>query len=295
MSESDALPSVSLPIGVVIPAQRAGGLLARQLDALVAQVGPPPFRVVVVLDVDDPGAELVDTYRDRLDLTVVSVPMRGAASARNAGVAALDAATLLFCDSDDVVGPGWVRAMAAEVRRSGLCGSRMSVEWEVCPRWARPFYVPNDAASVDRFHGVEPYVLSASFGIDRSLFDAVGGFDESFPGAGGEEVDLCLRLRDVRGEDAVMGLVADDSATVLYRPRTTFRTIARQRIGYARGTALVVTRHGLDHVGTLASLDRMQVARMALSPRRLVILVRSFVVMRREIRDQRRSTGRPGG
>lgn len=277
-------------VAVVVPAQRAGKLLARQLDALVAQRNAPAFTVVVVLDVDDPGAALVDTYRDRLHLVTVEMPMRGAAAARNAGSAAGDGSVVLFCDADDVVGPGWVGSMAAEVERSGICGSGLRVEWDVCPRWARPFYEPNDASSVDRFHGVEPFVVSASLGITRALFDAVGGFDESFPGAGGEEVDLCLRLRALRALGSTIGSVEDESAAVLYRPRSTFRSIARQRAGYSRGTARLMARHPLPDHGTLASIDRRRLAGMARSPRRLAVLALSFVALRQEMRRQRRST-----
>lgn len=280
-------------VAVVVPAQRAGKLLARQLDALVAQRNAPAFTVVVVLDVDDPGAALVDTYRDRLHLVTAAMPMRGAASARNAGSAACDASVLLFCDADDVVGPGWVGSMAAEAARSGVCGSGLRVEWDVCPRWARPFYEPNDSSSVDRFHGVEPFVVSASFGITRTLFDAVDGFDESFPGAGGEEVDLCLRLRAVRSPGSTIGSVEDPTAVVLYRPRSTFRSIARQRAGYARGTARLMARYPLPEHGTLASIDRRRLAVMARSPRRLAVLALSFVALRREMRRQRSDDLRP--
>jgi len=278
----------STSVAVVVPAQRAGPLLERQLEALAAQDGPSPFTVVVVLDVDDPGRSLVDSYRDRLQLQVVAVPRRGAAAARNAGAAACGHDVLLFCDADDAVGPGWVRAMAAEVARSGLCGSPMRVEWDVCPSWARPFYAPDDAASVEEFHGVVPFVVSASLGISRELFDAVGGFDESFPGAGGEEVDLSLRLASVRGDAHTIGLADDPDATVNYRPRSTFRSIARQRAGYARGTARLVVTHDLGDIGSVASIDRPRLLRFARSPRRLLVLAWSFVALRRALRRQRR-------
>lgn|GEM_PF-656704 len=292
MSET-ADPSAAVPsaptVAVVVPAQRAGALLARQLDALSSQVAAPPFTTVVVLDIDDPGVTLVESYRDRLRLLTVVVPRRGAAAARNAGVAACDGSVLLFCDADDVVGPGWVRAMAVEVQHTGLCGSPMRVEWEVCPRWARPFYEPDDSSSVEEFHGVVPFVVSASLGIDRALFDAVGGFDESFPGAGGEEVDLCLRLAVLRGPESVIGAVVDETALVRYRPRSSFRSIARQRAGYSRGTVRLMARHRIGEFGTLASIEPRRLLRMARSPRRLAVLTWSFIALRGEMRPRRRS------
>lgn len=279
-------------IVVVIPAQRAGDLLARQLDALVAQVDGPVFAVMVVLDLDDPGAMLIESYRDRLSIASVERPMRGAAAARNSGAAASDGSILLFCDADDVVGPGWVRLMAAQVNQSGVAGSLMRVEWEICPRWARPYYEEMDRSSLHTFYGVAPFVVSASLGIDRSLFEAAGGFDESFLGAGGEEVDLCLRLLQLCEEDDVQrfvefGLVDDESAIVRYRPRTTFRSIARQRAGYSRGAARVITKHKIEGIGTVASTDRALLRSTARSPRRLMVTAWSFLALRRALRRER--------
>ena len=281
-------------ISVVVPAQRAGALLARQLDALAMQRDAPDFAVVVVLDVGDPGSSLVESYEDRLSITSVERSMRGAAAARNTGAASCTGSVLLFCDADDVIGSGWVRAMAAEVERSGVSGSLMRVEWELCPRWARPYYEEMDRSSLHLFYGVAPFVVSASLGIDRTMFEATSGFDESFSGAGGEEVDLCLRLRQIfDGADGkrevAFGLAEDESAIVLYRPRSTFRSIARQRAGYSSGAARVITKHALSGIGTVASTDRRLLLTTARSPRRLAVTAWSFLALRRGLRRERRS------
>ncbi len=284
-------------VSVVVPAQRAGALLARQLDALASQQNAPAFTVLVVLDIDDPGAALVATYRDRLSISSIEASMRGAGFARNLGAASCHGSILLFCDADDVVGLGWVREMAAEVKRTGVCGSAMRVEWDDCPKWARPFYEPLDHSSLQMFYDVAEFVVSASLGIDRSLFDAIGGFDDSFTAAGGEEVDLCIRVAKFRsqqpGSDAAsFGEASDDSAIVSYLPRSTFRSIARQRAGYSRGAARVIVKHQIEAVGTVGSIDRKRLISRSRSPRWLIVSAWSFVVLRRELRRLRaNSTG----
>jgi glycosyltransferase involved in cell wall biosynthesis len=223
--------------------------------------------------------------------------MRGAGFARNLGAASCHGSILLFCDADDVVGLGWVREMAAEVKRTGVCGSAMRVEWDDCPKWARPFYEPLDHSSLQMFYDVAEFVVSASLGIDRSLFDAIGGFDDSFTAAGGEEVDLCIRVAKFRsqqpGSDAAsFGEASDDSAIVSYLPRSTFRSIARQRAGYSRGAARVIVKHQIEAVGTVGSIDRKRLISRSRSPRWLIVSAWSFVVLRRELRRLRaNSTG----
>jgi len=284
-------------VSVVVPAQRAGALLARQLDALASQQYAPAFTVLVVLDMKDPGSSLVSEYQDRMSILSIEASMRGAAFARNVGARACHGSILLFCDADDVVGPGWVREMSAEVERTGICGSAMRIEWENCPKWARPFYEPLDHSSLQLFYDVAQYVVSASLGIDRLLFDAIGGFDDSFAAAGGEEVDLCIRVAKFRSQQpepdtASFGEASDESAIVSYLPRSTFRSIARQRAGYSRGSARVIVKHQIKAVGTVSSINRKRLISLSRSPRRFIVIAWSFVVLRRELRRLRAiSTG----
>ena len=67
------------------------------------------------------------------------------------------------------------------------------------------------------------YLPSLNFGLRRALFVALGGFDETFPGAAGEDVDFSLRLRQ-RGAT----LHYEPTAQITHRPsRTTARAMWR--------------------------------------------------------------------
>jgi FkbM family methyltransferase len=75
------------------------------------------------------------------------------------------------------------------------------------------------------------------------VFEALDGFDELFPGAGGEDVDFSHRaLRS----GAVMA-TADTS--VSYTPRSGLRSRFRQRLAYGRGGAINRVKNG----GTITS------------------------------------------
>jgi GT2 family glycosyltransferase len=272
-------PSPEGNIDVVVPAQGAGHVLGAQLRALAAQRDAPPFRVVVVLDVDDPVSRAaVSLVNGLLDVCIVEVPRRGAAAARNAGAGAGAGRILLFCDSDDRVGPTWVRQMAEAVESTGLAGGPVVVDRAVARPWTLPFYVELENDPVRVFWGQIPYVVSASMGVRRELFDRVGGFDDRFPAAGGEEVDLCARL------GVAITPVTDPDAAVLYTPRTTLRAVVRQRVAYSRGAARVAMSHQLAGVGAVAAADRRDVVRAVTSIRRSIVTGCSFVVLRLELR-----------
>ena len=270
---------------VVIPAQRAGAILRGQLDALSRQLDAPSFSIVIVLaDGGDAGRRVVADFEGSLSMEVVEAPMRGAASARNAGAANSSATVVLFCDADDKVGPSWVRCMASETLVSGIAGGPIVVDRGATPPWAWPFYSGFEGSARQMFYGRIPFVMSASMGIRRDLFQSVGGFDESFPGSGGEEVDLCLRLADTP-----LGLVADPEAAISYLPRSDFRGVLKQRMGYSRGAARIVLEHDLDGIGAVKDTDWTLLASTSRSLRRLAITGCSFVALRREMWRLQRS------
>lgn len=291
MTSPDMLPADAPVVDVVIPAQRAGRVLAGQLRALTEQREAPPFRVlVVVAEGDDPTRSVAADFGDVLDVLCIDAPVHGAALARNAGAAAGTGDVILFCDADDRVGPRWVHHLADEARRSGIAGGPVVVDRTSAPRWALPFYTVLEESPVQMFWGSVPYVLSASMGVRRDVFESVDGFDAAFPGAGGEEVDLCCRI------GMPFGVVTDIDAALLYTPRSTFTDVLAQRVGYARGAARVATRHQSARVGRARTTDLRPLMRAARSPRRVVVMASSYVVLHREMRRSRRSdptSGRP--
>lgn len=81
--------------------------------------------------------------------------------------------------------------------------------------------------------------MSASLACRREAFEAVGGFDEAFGGAGFEEVDFAARLlRDGFRIGQAPG------ALVTYRPRTSFGSVLRQVRSYASGRVTLEASEG---------------------------------------------------
>jgi hypothetical protein len=150
---------------------------------------------------------------------------------------------LLFCDADDEVENRWVGELVRglEGAKADLVGGRAKVDRRNLSPWMYDyFYSHIDRAELNLAWPGTRYPIGASIGVRRAAFEAVGGFDESFPAAGSEEVDLTLQLlrRGFR-----LGLA--ERAEFNYRPRTSFRALMRQRRGYARGAAYYWQKEGL--------------------------------------------------
>ena len=225
---TDHLPGELPRVTVVVPVHNGVATLAGQLDALTAQLDDLAFEVVVVDNRSTDGtAELAGRYADRFATVRVHRAVDGAsvAYARNAGAAVATGDVLLFCDADDLVRPGWVRAMAEGLVDADIVGGRLDVtrvnSAEV-QSWS--WHPPDDGlATAMRYW---PYATGANLGVRRSVWSALGGFDEEYVG-GHEEVDFAWRAQEAGHTLAfVPGSVVD------YRLRDDRRGVYRQRFRY---------------------------------------------------------------
>ena len=81
------------------------------------------------------------------------------------------------------------------------------------------------------------YGVGANLGFRRDVFEAIGGFDETFCGPS-DDIDFCLRAQYA---GYTLGFVPE--ALVHYRVRDSLREIAKQSYSYALGTAHLCRKH----------------------------------------------------
>ena len=228
---------------VVIPVHNAERFLGDQLDALLGQVDAPEFEVIVVLNrCTDRSRAVAEAFAGRLRLEVVAAERMAAAGyARNVGAARSTASYLLFCDADDQVGERWVAAMLDRLGAgdADIIGGFPIVDRQHLADWSYDaFYRLIDGSGL-LVHQSVLYPIGAGLGVTRQAFDAVGGFDESFDGAGFEEVDLTYRLL---ANGCRVGVA--EGASFLYRPRTTWRGVVSQQRAYANASARFLLAEG---------------------------------------------------
>jgi GT2 family glycosyltransferase len=117
---------------------------------------------------------------------------RGPAAARNTGWRSATGDAVLFLDDDVVPADDLLRRAEEALRRHG--SSVAGIESVVAP--------DDEAAAADplaRTLRTAGGGHSAAIVFWRSALERVGGFDERFPDAAGEDYDLCWRLTDAVG------------------------------------------------------------------------------------------------
>lgn len=226
---------------VVIAYYRGLPDLDVQLRALTRQDYDGAFDVVVS---DNEGSEQLDAYlarhpaREVLALRRVdSSDVAGTTHARNVGTRAAVYDFIVYCDQDDAVHPGWLRAMVEAGREGHLVGGpleRETLNDPVVAAW-RELPEPSEAFVMGRFL---PITFGCNLGIRRDVFDAVGGWDESYPTAA-SDVEFCWRV-----QTAGYRFIHAPEALVAFRFRTGLLETWAQAVDYGCEEARVAKQYG---------------------------------------------------
>ena len=216
-------------VSVVVPVHNDAGVLRSQLECLTAQDYEGAWEVVIADNGSTDGStDVARAHADRFSRLVIvnASARRGVCFARNMGADAASGDFLVFSDADDEVVPGWLAALTEAARSSDVVGGQLdhdALNHGPVRAW-RPG--PNSTDRLPVALDFLPYVFSANCGIWRDTLDAVGGWNEEYPGCTDVEMSWRVQLAGYR-----LGFAPE--AVVRYRYRTTPRGLARQyfRIG----------------------------------------------------------------
>ncbi|HEU0299911.1 MAG TPA: glycosyltransferase, partial [Longimicrobium sp.] len=158
--------------------------------------GTFPREIVVVDNGSSPPIHIPERYTNRgVPIYLIQCHKPGPASARNAGCRVAHGLWFLFADSDceptESFILGYAAAMNGSIAYAGYVTSRGA------DRLSR-YYESQDILVPPRVREDRPqYLITANALVWRRAFEAVGGFDERYPLAGGEDVDLGFRLSQI--------------------------------------------------------------------------------------------------
>src|SRR3984957_19059455 len=181
LEAADASLGVGL-VSVIVPHLNDYDNLDTCLRLLQGQSFPSDRTEVIVADNGSSGG--LDAVRRLVGSRgrVVEVVERGAGPARNAGVRASRGDALAFIDSDCRPDKGWLEEGLSELRSADFVGGRVDVLVEDPQRMTgAEAFESVFAFQNERYVKDLKFTVTASMFVWRSVFDAVGGFENGVP------------------------------------------------------------------------------------------------------------------
>ena len=164
---------------------------------------------------------------------MAAAPAPGPAAARNAGARAARAEVLAFTDDDCAPTPDWAERMLAAVGEhpATLVGGHMRNALPGNPWTAASHHVLD--VFVDLYNarpGSPGFVPTSTLAVRRDVWEALGGLDERFATAAGEDRELCDRAA-AHGYPVVL----ERRAIVDHHHELDLRRFLGQSAAYGRG------------------------------------------------------------
>ncbi len=220
---------------IIIPTYNRPDRLTACLDAL-ANLDYPENRFEVLV-VDDGSQALssvencVRAVGSRMSTHLLQQQHAGPAAARNLGANASRSELLAFTDDDCRPDAGWLRALVGALAKSrgAVVGGR-TINALVDNTYSAASQALVSYMYDDSFRKGQPFVASNNFALSKGTFEEIGGFDERFPLAGGEDRDFCDRCL---AAGAPIEYVPE--ATIRHYHHLTMRKFFRQHYSYGRG------------------------------------------------------------
>ena len=221
-------------VSLVMPCHNVAETLPAQLDRLIPQLADRDAELVIVdNNSSDDTAEIARVAASRSPRVrfARATDGQGVAYARNAGVELAHGDRLLFCDADDIVGRGWVDAMAAGLDEHDIVTGALDVE-SLNDKALRASRGPARRPS---FYDLFPVAAGGNMAVTRTAWSRIGALDESLPSL--EDMEWSLRAR-LAGYD--IGWLPD--ARIQYRYRSTANELWRQGWAYGRSRPAIARR-----------------------------------------------------
>lgn len=185
----ETAPQTTPEAALIIPHYNDVARLKRCLDALMPQLDGR-VELVVVDNASTDDLSPVTAAHPRL--RIVTETRKGAAEARNRGVAETTAPHLFFLDADCLPAPDWLDSAFAVRGLADVVGGAVTVFDETPPPRSGAEAFETVFAFQNRYYiERKGFSVTANLLTRRDIFEATGPFDESVS----EDLDWCHRAR----------------------------------------------------------------------------------------------------
>lgn len=243
---------MSEKLSIVIPTHNRPAQLVRLLTSIVPTGSPDAgLEVVIVDDGSNPG-----TYDDlkmkHPELRWFGQSQSGPATARNRGWRAARGEVVVFVDDDVVLDTHALVHLRNALATHDAVGAR--IEPLHRGRLVADFMHVEHLVTHKLQDGEVRWLVTACLAVRRGSLELVGGFDEHLTAAGGEDVDLSLRMKA-----AGLRLDVCQEAVAYHDHRASLAQLIRTYYRHGTGQRRLAARHP-ERLGDLARSTRTRLS-----------------------------------
>ncbi|MEM8762750.1 MAG: glycosyltransferase [Bacteroidota bacterium] len=186
-------------LSFIIPVYNRPDEIDELLDSMVKQTAKEAFEVVIVEDGSTLDAsEVVEAYKERLDISYFQKPNSGPGDSRNFGMKHAKGDYFIILDSDCILPPQYLEAVKHELDTNFVhCFGGPDNAHESFSKVQKAInYAMTSFFTTGGIRGGKKAInrfqpRSFNMGISKTVFEKVGGFSQIHPG---EDPDLTFRI-----------------------------------------------------------------------------------------------------
>lgn len=235
--KTEATAGEKIFFSIIVPTYKRPKQLTACLSSMCQLKYPNEhFEVIVVDDSSDSSLETVITpFKALLNLSVLSQPHAGPATARNRGANHAIGEILVFTDDDCLFAPDWLKNLAAHfatVQDQMIGGKTLNALSDNPYAAASQLLVDYLYSCYNANPNAARFFTSNNFAVPKRIFQKIGGFDTTFPLAAGEDREFCSRWLH-HG----YSMVYAPEILVYHAHALTFRRFLKQQFNYGLGAS----------------------------------------------------------
>jgi GT2 family glycosyltransferase len=224
---------------VIIPVYNEAQGLGNCLASLVRQAENRPGVEILVVD-DGSTDNTQDVVRTFPSVRLIRQKNQGPAAARNRGAREARGEIILFTDGDCIPLDSWIEEILTPFRQNpdliGVKGAYITRQRSLTARFVQIEYEDKYDRLAKRQY--IDFIDTYSAGYRRPIFLAVGGFDQEFPVACAEDVELSYRLANLGCK-----MIFNPRARVIHRHPESLRAYLSKKFKFAYWRMLSLKKH----------------------------------------------------
>ena len=227
-----------IPVSIIIPTYNRVQKLFKLLKS-IKSLTPLPNEVIVIDDNSTDGTKEIlkkwkavsSEYNKRI---LLKEKNKGPADSRNRGIEISKNELIAFTDDDAIVDKYWLKYITSKLHNChemlvGVGGSVKSIKGDILSQ----YYVEHRILEAPKSLNYLPTVNCC---LKKNALLEIGGFSTSFSFAGGEDTDICLRLRR-KG----YYFLKERKAVVYHDFSSNFLDFCKMWIRYGKGTQMAIS------------------------------------------------------